>query len=105
MMVNAHGRRFGDESFFHTYSSSIYEFDGHRQVFPNWPAWFVFDQNYRDKYPIGPIAPGEALPKGMAMLADSVAALATAAGLDPPALAQTPQRFTGHAELGRPSSR
>src|SRR3546814_8052426 len=41
IMVNAHGRRFGDESFLHTYSSSIYEFDGHRQVFPNWPAWFV----------------------------------------------------------------
>src|SRR3546814_14664868 len=103
MMVNAHGRRFGDESFFHTYSSSIYEFDGHRQVFPNWPAWFVFDQNYRDKYPIGPIAPGEALPQGMAMMADSVEALATVAGIDAAGLAATIERFTGHAEGGNRS--
>src|SRR3546814_17044703 len=65
-----------------------------------WPAWFVFDQNYRDKYPIGPIAPGEALPQGMAMMADSVEALATAAGIDAAGLAATIERFNGHAEGG-----
>jgi 3-oxosteroid 1-dehydrogenase len=100
IMVNGQGRRFGDESFFHTYSSTIYTFDGHRQNFPNWPAWFVFDQTYREKYPIGPIAPGEALPEGMAVTADSIPALAAAAGIDPSGLERTVERFNEYAERG-----
>jgi 3-oxosteroid 1-dehydrogenase len=100
IMVNGQGRRFGDESFFHTYSSTIYAFDGHRQSFPNWPAWFVFDQTYRDKYPIGPIAPGEALPQGMAMMADTIQALAAMAGIDPAGLEETVKRFNAHADRG-----
>ena len=100
IMVNAQGRRFGDESFFHTYSSTIYTFDGHRQTFPNWPAWFVFDQAYRDKYPIGPIAPGAPLPQGMVVAAETVAELAAATGIDAAGLATTIQRFNAHAEQG-----
>jgi 3-oxosteroid 1-dehydrogenase len=100
IMVNGQGRRFGDESFFHTYSSTIYAFDGHRQSFPNWPAWFVFDQTYRDKYPIGPITPREALPQGMAVTAETITALATAAGINPSGLEETVERFNEHAERG-----
>lgn len=101
MMVNAQGCRFGDESFFHTYSSSIYTFDGHRQTFPNWPAWFVFDQTYRDKYPIGPITPGDALPQGMVITSDTIESLACAAGIDPEGLSETVTRFNEHAERGQ----
>ena len=100
MMVNAQGDRFGDESFFHTYSSSIYSFNGHNQRFPNWPAWFIFDQNYRDKYPIGPIAIGEALPQGMAITSDSIEALALATGIDEAGMCATIDRFNTHAEAG-----
>ena len=101
MMVNASGRRFGDESFFHTYSSSAYEFDGHHQRFPNWPAWFVFDQNYRDKYPIGPIAAGAQLPPNMAMCRDTVEELAAEAGIDPAGLSTSVVRFNKFADLGQ----
>ena len=100
VMVNAKGLRFGDESFFHTYSSRAYEFDGHRQSFPNWPAWFVFDQTYRDKYPIGPIAAGEDLPAGMALTGDTLADLGRRAGIDPDGLENTITRFNTFAESG-----
>lgn len=100
VMVNAAGRRFGDESFFHTYSSSAYEFDGHNQRFPNWPAWFVFDESYRSKYAIGPIAPGEPLPDGMALTAGSIAELAELAGIDAAGLTATIERFNDNTAAG-----
>lgn len=100
VMVNAQGLRFGDESFFHTYSSRAYEFDGHRQSFPNWPAWFVFDQTYKDKYPIGPIAPEQALPDGMAITAETPGELGIRAGIDPDGLERTILRFNQFAEAG-----
>ncbi|MGB3797305.1 MAG: FAD-binding protein, partial [Alteraurantiacibacter sp.] len=100
IMVNKQGRRFGDESFFHTYSSNAYEFDGHRQTFPNWPAWLLFDQNYKDKYPIGPIAPGDPLPEGMGVIADSIEELAKATGIDIAGLCETVARFNKNADKG-----
>ncbi|MFD2499838.1 FAD-binding protein [Rhizorhabdus histidinilytica] len=100
VMVNAEGRRFGDESFFHTYSSTAYAFDGHRQRFPNWPAWFVFDQTYKSKYSIGTIAPEDPLPEGMAMVADSIEELAALAGIDAAGLAATIGRFNANAAEG-----
>jgi 3-oxosteroid 1-dehydrogenase len=100
IMVNTKGNRFGDESFFHTYSSSAYEFDGHTQSFPNWPAWLVFDGNYKEKYSIGPIAPGDAMPKGMAVSAESLHDLANSVGIDPEGLDATINRFNASAETG-----
>lgn len=100
VMVNAKGLRFGDESFFHTYSSSAYEFDGHRQTFPNWPAWFIFDQTYKDKYPIGPITPEQALPQGMAIIGETLGELGRLAGIDPYGLERTILRFNEFAEVG-----
>jgi 3-oxosteroid 1-dehydrogenase len=100
IMVNSKGKRFGDESFFHTYSSSAYEFDGHTQSFPNWPAWLVFDANYKDKYSIGPIGPGDAMPTGMALSADSLRDLANRACIDGDGLEASVERFNAAAEAG-----
>lgn len=100
VMVNSQGLRFGDESFFHTYSSNTYAFDGHNQRFPNWPAWFVFDQSYKSKYSIGTIAPGDPLPEGMAVTADSISELALLAGIDAEGLTTTVDRFNAHAAAG-----
>jgi len=100
IMVNKKGNRFGDESFFHTYSSSAYEFDGHTQTFPNWPAWLVFDQHYKDKYALGPIRPGDRMPEGMALAADSLRELARSAGIDAEGLAATIGRFNAYADAG-----
>ncbi|CAN5363169.1 FAD-dependent oxidoreductase [soil metagenome] len=100
VMVNRSGRRFGDESFFHTYSSSAYEFDGHTQSFPNWPAWIVFDQNYRDKYAIGPIAAGAPMPEGMAVMDETLAGLAAKAGIDGAGLETSIARFNEACSKG-----
>src|SRR3546814_20724394 len=37
IMVNVHGRRFGDESYFPTFGISIYKLDGHSQDLPHMP--------------------------------------------------------------------
>ena len=99
LVVNRAGKRFGDEAFFHSYVAAMYTFDGSRQQFPNWPAWLVFDEDFREKYPIGPIA-GAPLPPGMAMTADSLEELAKLIGVEGDGLVATVDRFNSFCETG-----
>lgn len=100
MVVNRAGTRFGDESFFHSYVSALYNFDGSRQEFPNWPAWLVFDENFRSKYPIGPLPAGGPLPEGMAITADTIEELAEACGIEVDGLVATTARFNVFCDSG-----
>jgi len=100
LVVNRAGKRFGDEAFFHSYVAAMYTFDGSRQQFPNWPAWLVFDEDFRTKYPIGPIAAGADLPPGMAVTADSLEELAKLIGVEGDGLVATVDRFNSFCETG-----
>lgn len=100
IVVNRAGKRFGDESFFHSYVSAMYTFDGGKQEFPNWPAWLVFDEDFRSKYPIGPIAPGAEFPLGMAVRADTLEELGEKCGIEGAGLAATADRLNGFAVTG-----
>ncbi|GAA3885931.1 FAD-binding protein [Leifsonia kafniensis] len=100
VVVNRAGARFGDESFFHSYAAALYTFDGDKQEFPNWPAWLVFDESFRTKYPLGPIAAGVELPEGMAVQASSLRELAEVCGIDPDGLEQTAERIGEFAITG-----
>ncbi|MEV1131900.1 FAD-binding protein [Agromyces sp. NPDC049794] len=100
VVVNRAGSRFGDESFFHSYVAAMYHFDGDRQDFPNWPAWLVFDESFRTKYSLGPIAAGQDLPEGMAVKADSLRELAAICGIDPEGLERTAERIGEFALSG-----
>jgi 3-oxosteroid 1-dehydrogenase len=60
----------------------------------------VFDGNYKEKYSIGPIRPGDAMPKGMALSSESLRDLANSAGIDPEGLETTVNRFNASAETG-----
>jgi 3-oxosteroid 1-dehydrogenase len=60
----------------------------------------VFDGNYREKYSIGPIGPGDAMPTGMALAADSLRELAYRAGIDGEGLEATVDRFNACVEAG-----
>ena len=62
--VNRAGERFCDESFYKDYQPRLRRWDGQKQTMPNLPPFLIFDQNYRDRYPLGSFMPGQPLPGG-----------------------------------------
>lgn len=74
------------------------------------PAWLIFDARFRKKYPVGPIAPGYAMPDSAVPRryrdgkflhrAATLAELAEKLGLPADALAATVERHNGFARTG-----
>ena len=73
------------------------------------PAWMVFDASFRRNYPVGPLAPGYAVPdkrvsqkflRGFLKKADSLAKLAEQMEVPAQALLSTVERFNGMADTG-----
>jgi 3-oxosteroid 1-dehydrogenase len=98
--VNQAGRRFCDESFYKDYQPRLRQWDGQRQEMPNLPPFLIFDQNYRDRYPLGSFMPGQELPPELVEQADSPRALAAKLGIDPDGLEATIERYNGFASKG-----
>lgn len=98
--VNKNGERFCDESFYKDYQPRIREWDGKKQEQPNTDIYLLFDGNYRERYPLGSFMPGQPLPEGMAVEADSVRELAQRIEVDPDNLERTIARFNANAEKG-----
>ena len=99
MVVNRDGERFGDESYYGTMIRGLRAFDSRAKRWVNYPCWLVFDETYRQDYPLGPYAPGAAYPADVQRFG-SVAALATALGIPVDALTATVGRFNEQAERG-----
>lgn len=74
--------------------------DGADQTHPNFPCWAIFDSQVREKYPFGPIMPGQDWPQGFGVVANSLAELAEKAGIESSELQTTIERFNTHAEKG-----
>lgn len=100
MIVNHAGKRFANDSFYPDVATKVGRFDGQEQGSPNWPAWLVFDQNMLDKYGMLPFFPGQALPDGMAKIADTFEQLAELTGIDSEGLLATVSRFNQQCETG-----
>jgi 3-oxosteroid 1-dehydrogenase len=98
--VNRLGKRFSDDGFYPDVATKVARFDGQADGQPNWPAWIVFDQNMVDKYGLMPTWPGQPLSEGLAVRADSLAALAEQVGIDPGGLESTVDRFNDFCETG-----
>lgn len=104
LFVNRHGKRFVNEAGpYLDVGRAMYEGD----AVPD--AFMLFDATYRRSYPVGPIAPGYAMPdsslsrrlrEGFLIKAPTVRELATRCGLDPDAVEQTVARFNAQAEVG-----
>jgi len=100
VVVNRKGKRFGNESFYRQFYYTVDIIDGSNQTHPNFPCWLVFDSQAKEKYPIGPITPDQSWPEGLGPVANSLAELAEAIGVDAAGLEATIAEFNTHAEKG-----
>ncbi len=98
--VNRAGKRFCDESFYKDYQPRLRAWDGQRQQMPNLPPFLIFDQNYRDRYPLGSFMPGQELPEELVARADTPRELAAKLGIDADGLEATLERFNEFARRG-----
>ncbi len=98
--VNKYGQRFCDESFYPQYSPTPHIWDGNRKEHTNFPVYMIFDQNHRDKYPIGHFAPGTELPEEMVKSAPTLRELAGIMGIDAEGLEAAVTRFNGFCKDG-----
>jgi succinate dehydrogenase/fumarate reductase flavoprotein subunit len=100
IMVNRKAERFCNEAAnYSALAGAFHAFDPQTYDYPNLPAWLVFDQDYVDRYPIGPRLPGQPVPDWVKR-AETLEVLANNLGLEPSALSATVERFNAHAESG-----
>jgi 3-oxosteroid 1-dehydrogenase len=101
IIVNADGRRFANEaSSYNALGKAFQVFDPGRNAYPNRRAWLVFDDAFKQRYPVATVAPGEEAPAWFAR-GESVAQLARSAGINAAGLQQTVERFNEMARAGR----
>ena len=98
--VNKAGERFCDESFYKEYQPKIRYWDGKKQEQPNTDIFLIFDGNYRERYPLGSFMPGQVLPEGMVVVANTPRELAQRIEIDPDRFEKTLARFNANAERG-----
>ena len=97
LMVNRAGVRFCNEAAnYSALAGAFHAFDPQTYSYRNQPAWLIFDAQYRARYPIGTVMPGDPLPAWIASAA-TLDDLAARVGIDGPALAATVERFNRHA--------
>lgn len=100
IVVNRAGKRFSNEAFYRSIYCALDIIDGATQTHPNFPCWAVFDSQAREKYPFGSVMPGQEMPEGLGVKADSLAELATKIGVDAHGLVATVARFNDHCAQG-----
>lgn len=105
IFVNRHGKRFVNEAGPYL-DVGLAMYDG--DAVPD--AWMLFDGTFRRNYPVGPVAPGYAMPdsavkglfkRGFLTKADTIEGLAAALDLDPDTVRQTVDRFNRMADAGK----
>ncbi len=101
VLVDQDGRRFVDEAQnYGDVGRAMFRFDAAGHRWPAAPSWLVFDAAYRERFPVGPLPPGQPDPPWL-LAAPTLAALAEEAGLPPAALQATIARFNEGAAAGR----
>lgn len=100
IIVNIKGKRFCNDSFYPDVAIKVARFDGQEAGMVNWPAWLIFDQRMLDSAGMLPVLPGQPLPEGMAIRADSLAELAKETGIDVKGLETTVERFNAMCNTG-----
>jgi 3-oxosteroid 1-dehydrogenase len=99
LLVNRHGRRFADETFFQGIVPQLRLFDPGRHEYPNLPAFLIFDAQYLKKYSFANRPVGSAVPQTVSR-AGTLSELAASLGIDGAELENTVGRFNGFVAAG-----
>ena len=101
ILVNRRGQRFVNEgASYNELGKVLNEIDPNTNEYKNQPCWAVFDAQYRSRYPVLTVLPGDPdpdwLPRG-----ETLAGLARTAGIDPEGLVAAVARWNGFVPSGR----
>jgi succinate dehydrogenase/fumarate reductase flavoprotein subunit len=91
ILVNASGGRFVNEGL--SYNELNKAFDS------NLPCWAIFDRQYRERYPLMTVMPGDPDPEWL-LRDGTIAGLAAKAGIDAAGLSETIERWNGYVAEG-----
>jgi succinate dehydrogenase/fumarate reductase flavoprotein subunit len=99
--VNRAGRRFANEAlYYNDFGQAMVAFDPHTFSFPNYPAFVVFGQAYRDTFPVVPY-PSIPSQQGWLAQAESLGKLAERLGIDGAGLEDEVRTFDADALSGQ----
>lgn len=97
--VNQRGQRFGDETQFQDMVMALQQYDRKRRQFSNLPAFMVFDDRFRARYPLMDRLPGQPIHPDIAS-GNTLEELASKIGVDPQGLQETVRRFNADVATG-----
>jgi 3-oxosteroid 1-dehydrogenase len=100
IMVNRHGRRCCNESFYPDMGRAFLEYDRIRGEFANWPIFWICDQAFRDFMPVMTLKRGMDVAPWMKR-GETIPELASALGIPADNLVQTVEQFNRHAREGK----
>jgi 3-oxosteroid 1-dehydrogenase len=99
LVVNRHGRRFGDESYYVGINAALARWSSDDKAWENVPCWLIVDEQFRTRYPLASLPTGASYPDTMVHAGD-LPALADGLGIDADALVETVTTFNAGAERG-----
>jgi len=101
ILVNRKGKRFMNEAAsYNTVLKKLWVSDENTMELLNLPCWMIFDQQYKDKYALVVVMPGEEAPSWVER-ADTLDELAGKVGIDPQGLAETVGRWNQYVSDGK----
>ncbi len=101
IMVNRRGKRFANEAAnYNDLGKAFTHFDENEGGCRNLPAWSVLDSQYREKYSMLTISPGDMEPEWF-IKDDTLEGLAAKIGVDSEGLAETVERFNRFVKMGK----
>lgn len=100
ILVNREGKRCCDECFYAEVGRAFEAYDALTSRPANLPMFWIVDQNFRDRIPVGPLPPGTGMADWL-QKGDTIEELAEKLGLPPGNLKETVERFNKFAREGR----
>ena len=101
ILVNRYGQRFVNDGLnYNDISKAFYHFDPNAYEYRNLPCWAIMDGQYRDKYPVLTVMPGDPDPDWL-LRDDTLNGLAERVGIDGHGLQATVARWNEFVRDGK----